>query len=248
MVRIVAYAPCWNEEEMLPFYLRHYGTFCERIVVYDNQSTDRSRETLRAHPKVEVRELESGGRFDEEANLRMKHEGYKAEVGRADFVIVGDVDEILWAPDMAEFLAGCQARGETVIQSAGYQMVSARFPVGDGQIYDLARLGAPYPGYSKTICFAPEVTIRWTPGCHRAWGPAQAKICPERLPLLHYKFLSRRYVKRRYAAQNARRSEAMRKAGYGLHLDWTPAKIDAVFDDWLAKAKPLPFLTRRDVT
>ena len=37
-MRIYAYAICWNEEIMLPYYLHHYEKFVEKIIIYDNNS------------------------------------------------------------------------------------------------------------------------------------------------------------------------------------------------------------------
>ena len=30
-MKIWAYAICWNEEKILPYYLRHYEKFCDKI-------------------------------------------------------------------------------------------------------------------------------------------------------------------------------------------------------------------------
>ena len=49
------YAACWNEERIIPFFLQHYEPLVDRIVIYDDRSTDRSVELLRASPKVEIR-------------------------------------------------------------------------------------------------------------------------------------------------------------------------------------------------
>lgn len=49
------YAACWNEERIIPFFLQHYEPLVDRIIIYDDHSTDRSVELLRASPKVEIR-------------------------------------------------------------------------------------------------------------------------------------------------------------------------------------------------
>jgi glycosyltransferase involved in cell wall biosynthesis len=54
-MKIWAYAICWNEEVMLPYYLKHYEKFCEKIIIYDNMSTDNSRNIIKNHPLCEIR-------------------------------------------------------------------------------------------------------------------------------------------------------------------------------------------------
>src|ERR1700722_20355846 len=54
-LRIHVYSICWNERRMIEYFLRHYETFAERIVIYDDDSDDGTKEILLAHNKVEVR-------------------------------------------------------------------------------------------------------------------------------------------------------------------------------------------------
>jgi hypothetical protein len=51
------YAVCWDEADMLGFFFRHYDPWVNRYVIYDDDSTDGSREILRTHPKVEPRDF-----------------------------------------------------------------------------------------------------------------------------------------------------------------------------------------------
>jgi Glycosyl transferase family 2 len=46
------YALCWNEERLLPFFFRHYDPFVTRYFIFDHNSTDHSRQILKAHPRV----------------------------------------------------------------------------------------------------------------------------------------------------------------------------------------------------
>jgi glycosyltransferase involved in cell wall biosynthesis len=41
-------APCFNEERFLPYFLRHYSTFCDKIFIFDNCSTDKSKEIIKS--------------------------------------------------------------------------------------------------------------------------------------------------------------------------------------------------------
>ena len=43
-MKIACYTITYNEELMLPHFIKHYKQFCDKIVVYDNMSTDRTKE------------------------------------------------------------------------------------------------------------------------------------------------------------------------------------------------------------
>ena len=53
-MKIHAYIIAYNEEKLLPFTLDYYSTFCEKIFVYDNMSTDSSDNIYKKYPKVTV--------------------------------------------------------------------------------------------------------------------------------------------------------------------------------------------------
>ena len=57
-MKITLYTICYNEQEMLPYFLNHYSKMVDKIVVYDNQSTDNSRQILESFkdPKFNKKE------------------------------------------------------------------------------------------------------------------------------------------------------------------------------------------------
>ena len=46
-LRVHLYAQCWNEGFMLPYFFRHYDSFVDRYVIFDDGSNDRSLAILR---------------------------------------------------------------------------------------------------------------------------------------------------------------------------------------------------------
>ncbi len=91
-MHIDLYATCWNEERMIPFFLRHYEPLVDRIVIFDDGSNDHSLELLRASRKVELRRLPSG-LSSILMHMEEMNRCWKESRGRADWVIIADPDE-----------------------------------------------------------------------------------------------------------------------------------------------------------
>lgn len=224
------YAVCYNEEVLLPHFLRHYGAIAERIVVFDGGSTDRSCDLVRAtRGAVLVPTGEAGGRFSEEVLMRLRNEAYKRSRGKADWVAVVDIDEFLHHADLRALLARYQEQGVTLPKTQGFDMVGDAPPGADRVLTDEIRCGFSNPFYSKRAIFSPEIDIRFEPGCHRC--DPRGKIVESDEPeirLLHYRFLGADFFARKYMLRQERMSEESRRAGHGTHLtvpgdsDWRP--------------------------
>lgn len=150
---------------MLPYYLRHYSTFCERVIVLDNQSTDDTLMICGEYPMVEVREYNTNETFNDYIHLDLKHQCIGDARGKADFIIVSDCDEFIVHPNILEWL---EHNDSAVIFPTGFQMVSQTFPTGNGQIYDEIKYGVPDPWYTKPILINPNKveSFGWIEGCH----------------------------------------------------------------------------------
>lgn len=217
---------------MLPFYLRHYGKFCDKIVVYDNQSTDSSREIVRAFSNTELREFDTGGVIDERRYLDIKNEAYKEERGKADFVVMGDVDEFLYAPDIRLVLQKMLHRKETILTTQGVEMVFDGFPVDDGrQIWQIVRQGVVDKKFSKRVCFSPKVDIKYYSGAHICNPSGQVRMSNECVYVLHFKWMGQDHVRNRYYAYRERASQWNRdnNIAWGDLID--PDWIDRTFQE-----------------
>jgi len=53
-MRVHVHSIIRNEEKMLPYFLRHYEAFCEKIFLRIQPSTDKTLEIAKAHPKVTI--------------------------------------------------------------------------------------------------------------------------------------------------------------------------------------------------
>lgn len=98
------YAVCWNEERMLPFMFDHYEHFVTRFTIYDNEADDDSEAILRSRNNVNIIKFHTDG-FDDNVHNDIKNSCWEKNRGRADYVIVCDVDEMLYHKDMQQILA-----------------------------------------------------------------------------------------------------------------------------------------------
>ena len=166
-IKVWAYCLAWNEERMLAYYLRHYTSFCERVIVYDNESTDNSREICLQFPNVEFRTFSTNNTFDDFAHIEIKTQCVHEARNKADFVIVTDCDEFVYHENLLEFLN--EAKGKySVLYPAGFDMVSDKFPTTVGSIFNEVKSGVPNPWYSKPVILDPNSVFEfsWVEGCH----------------------------------------------------------------------------------
>ncbi len=135
-VKVDVYSIMRNEIKILPYFLRHYETFADRIFVWDDGSDDGTREILDAHPKVNVLPLNLG-RADDVYFVNHLWPQYK-EISRgyADWVMCVDADEFIYHPNLMEKLEELGSKGVKRICCRGFTMYHPKFPTTTGQIYD----------------------------------------------------------------------------------------------------------------
>jgi hypothetical protein len=194
---------------MLPYYMRHYEPIADRFVVFDDASTDGSVEFLKHHPKVEIRSFNNGGSSYIERSRDLWNQCWKESRGKADWVIICNMDEHLYHNDLLGYLKRCRERGITILPSQGYEMISNEFPSVKGRLCDKLVLGSstrslsgPSGLLSKIAIFDPNTIeeINYSLGRHRA-DPKGKVVYPKKteLKILHYKFLGLKYLEQRYS-------------------------------------------------
>ena len=224
-MKIHAYALCWNEEAMLPYYLRHYEKFCDKIIIYDNMSTDRSQQIILNHPLCELRTYDSQEKIRDDLYLEIKNNVWKECRGKGiDYVIVGDMDEFVFHNDLKHFLE--KNKKYSIFEPVGIEMVSLNFPQTDDQIYSVVNTGLYEWEFCKKIIFSPDRVqeISFIPGCHHHKDSAEISKHPiwiynsdnyypskdplkSELKLLHFKFIGIDYVNERHKLMAKRLSK-----------------------------------------
>lgn len=205
-MKIDVYVMIHNEEFMLPYFLRHYGKYADRIFAFEDQSTDRSREILEAEPKVTILEVWEHGINEPHwiNDLWPKYEHYSR--GVADWVIQVDCDEFVYHPDLIGLLQREREKGVQVLTTEGYTMVANGIPTTDGQIYEEFKMGLPDRLSGKSCVFDPMIYLRFAPGRHSIKGLTDYTLrnYHSGLKLLHYRYLGEEYFEERDRRNHAR--------------------------------------------
>jgi len=197
---IDVYSVMHNEEVLLPYWLRHYEQFANRIFVWDDDSTDGTTEMLMAHPKVTLLPLEKHGPNNEFWVEELFPRYEKHSRGRADWVFFADADELIYHPEMVEALKRKKAAGVKVIWCRGFAMISEGPPKGSGQIYNEIRLGLPDKLESKWTVFDPSITLRFQKGRHGSPKIYEDGVLPDisgEIKLLHYRYMGPEFFEQR---------------------------------------------------
>lgn len=162
-MKITCYFINWNDSFYLPFLHKHYSKFCQRIVMYDQYSTDNSRQIARSLG-FEIREFGSRSQLNDQWYLDVKNNCWKEERGKdVDYVIVVDVDEFLAISGFGDIHPRGQVTAPIV---RGYNMISEKLPVND--IFEV-NTGGFSESYSKQAIFNPDAIdeIHYVHGCHK---------------------------------------------------------------------------------
>jgi glycosyltransferase involved in cell wall biosynthesis len=214
---------------MLGFFFRHYLPWVERFVIYDDGSDDNSNEIISSQPNAELRHYT---RTHPDSfvlsQLHFLNNCWKESRGKADWVIVTDIDEHLYHPDIENYLLSCKAQRITVIPALGYQMITSEFPGPDEHLSITRTNGAPFTTLNKLSIFNPDAVkeANFTEGRHGARPVGRIKIPREdEMLLLHYKYLGFKFLLEKHSCRRERRTETDRLKGFGRHYYWDEDKL-----------------------
>jgi glycosyltransferase involved in cell wall biosynthesis len=190
------FAICHNDIAILPWWLKHYSEFADKILVWDDDSTDGSKELLAASPRVELFRWPHNTGLDEDAILEFAISAYPMAQGKADWVIWADCDEFIYDPNILAVLEKEKADGIQLIQTAGFNMTGDGVPPfrGKRQLWEIRQQGVRSNIYAKPVVFDPARYVRWNRGKH-AIVETNAKLSDgPKLKLLHYRYMGYSYT------------------------------------------------------
>ena len=227
-MKIYLISVCYNEKKLAPFFLKHYSPICDKIIIYDNMSTDGTPEILSKDNKVEIIQFDTDGQFNDQKHMEIKNTCWKPYKNECDWMICIDFDEFLYHPDMFNLLSDLKSKIITVPSVLGFQMFHKDFDFNTNheQIYKVVNTGYYDHMFSKRVIFDPsKVTdMRYTIGSHncKPGGIVNDSKDSERqtLFLLHFKHLGIAYEK--YKIENDYKPRIDKNPGakgwYKMHL------------------------------
>ena len=186
-MKIELFTFVFNDEDILPFFIRHYAPIVDKMTFIDSDSTDK---TLKLIEKYEV--IQTGftwwdwDEYHKIRNIVWKQSEY-------DLIFFPDVDEFLYRRNLREFLEKNEDVYD-IYQMEGFQMISANFPKPETDILEI-KVGIPLPLHSKYAIFNPKADI-YFPDAHNVETTSE-NVCRFEIKLLHYKYLGVRNMLRR---------------------------------------------------
>lgn len=234
-MKLWVYCLFHDEAPLLDYFMRHYGPLADRIILYDDHSTDGGPEIAAAYANVSVRPYPGAG-LDDGEFVDFAAATYPEARGLADWCLWVDADEFIYHPDLRGRLARYQAEGVTLPHVDGYAMFANAFPTTAGQIYDEVHCGVPYAGYSKPVVFSPELELRWIPGKHHLTNDDGAKRGgAAEIKLLHFRHLGERY----FTSRNARNYARMTARNIQLNHGWQTYPEHQAVEGWAAQVRKI---------
>lgn len=237
-LKIHLYSICWNEETLLPHFLSYYSSFCEKIFLYDNFSTDKTREIALTYPSVVFLQYDTQNEIRDDIYLKIKNESWKKSRGNADFVIVCDTDEFIYHNHLSDLLKKFKENRISLIKPVGFNMIHDAAPSAETNIFSSIQYGVRSEDFDKVILFDPNLIeeINYASGSHKCNPIGIVKYAEDTIKLLHYKYLGLENVINRYALMSKRLSSHNKKYYLGFHYSFSRSKIKREFNaNWKKK-------------
>jgi hypothetical protein len=208
-MKIHVYLLCYNEELIIKNVIDYYSSFCSKIFIMDNMSTDNSCKIAQSNPKVTIIPWENDGYIDESLYVKIKSQTYKNHSRKdgeftteiADWVISCDMDEILYHPELLHVLSEYKKMGVTVPCITGLNIVGKKDIDKNVNILSQYNKAVRSAGFDKRIVFDTNFNISYSDGCHpqgpgfeymkKTYSYKSSNQYP--IALLHYKHIGQRF-------------------------------------------------------
>lgn len=243
---IYLYSVMYNEERLLPFFIEHYKPIVDKIIIYDNESTDNSVQIAK-QSDCEVRTLISEGFYRDDLITGIKDKSWH-EVKlnpNVNWIIIVDIDEFIYHPNLRQKLEQLRHIQKHFIIPSGFQIVTTEFPDTYHKLIENCQNGVLDFDYSKPCIFNPHIIkeLNLTSGSHQCHPKTQRRrinIYPgSDIYLFHLANLSFEYRFDKYHRHFIRYHQINRDNKWGWQYLETREEMQKRFDDLLLKVKPI---------
>lgn len=226
---ITIYTLTYNEEVMLPFFIRHYRKLFPncKIVIYDNESTDSTVEIAKNNG-CEVITYRTNGQLSDSTYLAIKNNCWKKS--ETHWNIICDCDELCEIHEMD--LIYEDHNEVSLIRLKGYDMVNVSEDYDNFNVENL-KFGYENQLYDKTLILNKSKIeeINFRAGCHIANPIGDIKYSNNEYRLLHYKYIGVNYMIKRYELFKERLSNENKERNWGIQYLQTEEHIKNYFRD-----------------
>ena len=223
-MNIEAYIIAFNESETIALTIKHYQSFCSKVNLFDNFSTDNTRE-IAIWLGCEVMLFGRKGELNDAEYLKVKNRCWKKS--KADFVIVVDADEILEPPVFED----C-----TIYKTQGFNIYSHKMPK---ESYSEIMTGVFDNNYSKSVIFSPKLdAIDYSYGAHTCNPHGDVRFSHETLTLFHYRCIGgpERIIKR-HKLYRSRMGYLNKHLGLGSHYNYDDERREREWLEYYARSE-----------
>lgn len=229
-MKLIGMTLCYNESQMIPYIMPYYERMgFDKLIVYDNESTDNSVELLKKYPFVEVRTFHTGlkrNSIQSELKSNIWKEFYKDP---DTWMFISDFDEVLYYKgDFRAFLEQKNKEGYTYLNQQMLELVSDEMPdISDGHLVHEKCIGGVFwekkYGCKMTLFKVSKTTaLTYCPGAHNCkWETKLPKKSLNNKGIIsfHIKYIGYDYIAEKMKRAAARRSEEDVKKRYGYQYE-----------------------------
>lgn len=143
MIKILGITTTYNVIDKIPYVMPYYERMgIDKLIVYDNYSTDNTVKELSKYNFVEIRYYKTES-FNDWAILDIKNNVWKEYKNEYDWCIISDFDEVLYSrKNFKEVLKEKSKQGKTYLNKIGLNLLSREFPpINDKLIHENVKHG-----------------------------------------------------------------------------------------------------------
>lgn len=226
-VKLYGVTITYNEESMIPYVMPYYERLgYDKLVVYDNESTDNTVKLLKKYPFVEVRTFSTDGKLNDDTNRNIKSDFWKEFKSQFDkysvWITATDFDEVLYCNgNIKDILKQCDVEKKNTYNKNILQILCDKFPPKDKLAHEYTdKAIIDNVNWKKMLLFNANTlrTLRYSVGAHRC---TQTRDIPtsylngKPIFAFHLKYIDYDYNQKKYKHYAGRLSDLNIKKKWG---------------------------------